>query len=384
MGERKVEQNNWWRKQLRITWHLPVVLGVLFVVFILVSKWNWITSSPPRVLVFEGTHQEIGLAHGKALSKEIHYLFDEYIVGGLVERDGWKLEALIKTGKHYEKYIPGEYIQEMRGISEGANIAYDHILVMNTFPDAVLGASPQACSAFAVQTEKGLLIGRNLDWTNYGVSHRMGMVFILKPNSRRSVFNIGWPGMVGCVTAMNDSGLVVTMNMAYAIDVVTNTTPVLIRLRSLLENKSSVKDAVDSLISIPRTVSMNVLVGSGKKNNAVVVELAGKKHALVPMKDGFVITTNFYQSLNISGGAGAERSAVIKDIILKNKPTFSPSHARSALSKVCFRGNLGMVTTQSIIFYPSTLSADVALGKLPASSGRYYKVTAAGSFGIHP
>ncbi|MEW6368065.1 MAG: C45 family peptidase [Acidobacteriota bacterium] len=372
--ERAISRD-WLRSQVRITWHLPAVLGCLALGLLLAVNWNWLTSSRPAVCRLAGSHFEMGLMQGRAFRQEIGRLFADYIIGGLVQTEGWQLEDLIEVGRHYEAFIPSSYREEMRGIAEGSGIPYDHILVMNTFPDAVLGATPRACSAFAVRTTRGLLVARNLDWTNYGVAHRYGIVQLLQPRDGHRVLNIGWPGMVGVVTGMNDQGLVITLNMAYAIDLDTKTTPLLIRLREVLERQTSIQEAVDSLTRQPRTFAANVLIASSNENNAVVLELSGKRHAIVEMRERIVVTTNFFQALDIRGGTGGDRSDILTEVLRRTADYTTLRDARGALSKVCFRGSsLGMATVQSAVFEPRRLLAHVATGKLPASSGRYYEI----------
>jgi len=373
-------RSSWLRQQLRITWHLPVVLVCLFAALFIASKWNWLTSSPPRVVHFAGTHFEIGAAHGKALGTEIRSLFDQYIVKGYIELEGWSLDDLVAAGHHYEQYIAQPYLEEMHGIAQGSGLAYEHVLVMNTFPDAMLGAHLGACSAFAVRTDKGILVGRNLDWTNFGVAHRFAMVLLLEPQSENRVMSIGWPGMVGVVTGMNDQGLTATLNMAYANDSDPASPPFLIRLRQILEHESSIEEASKALIEEHRTFAANILLASGPENTAAVVELSGRQHAVVPMKKGVLITTNFFQTLPIQGGVGGERSGILNDLLSRSRNRTTGYQAQRALAKVCFRGSpMGMITNQSVVFRPAELSADVAIGKLPASSGRFYEVSFAGS-----
>lgn len=365
---------SWLKRQARITWHLPLVLLILAACLTLAVKWNWLSSSPPRVIHLRGTHFEIGLAHGRALSTEIHTLFDQYVIGGLVEIEGADLD-LVATARHYERFTPRQYIEEMQGIAAGSGMLYERVLVMNTFVDAVLGTRPEACSAFAIRTRNGLLVGRNLDWTNFGVAHRHVVVFILEPIDGHRVLSVGWPGMTGVVTGMNDAGLTATLNMAFAGDLESDTTPFLIRVRDILENETTIGGATRALTRQPRSFAANVLLGSARENDAAVVELSGRRHAVVPLHDGRVITTNFYQVLDIDGGVGGDRSTELERWLSRSGNATTRGDARRALAAVCFRGSpLGMVTNQSIVFRPGELVADVAVGELPASSGRYYSV----------
>lgn len=370
------EPTRWLRSQMRVTWHLPLVLCGLAALWCVASKWAWLTSSPPRIVDIAGaTGFELGLAHGRALSREIRELFTAYVVHGLVEQDRWSLSDLIAIGRHYQAYIPDRYIDEMRGVAAGAGIPYEHVLVMNTFAEAVLGRPLRACSAFAVKTNVGLLIGRNLDWTNYGVAHRYGIVLRSGLPSGRRVLALGWPGMVGVVTGMNDRALVVALNMASASDLKTEATPMLFRLRATLDSDATLAAAVGTLVQEPRTFAANVLVGSGTEHRAVVVELSGMRHAVVEMNDGIVVTTNHYQALPIRGGAGADRTSALKIALHGTRERTTAADARDVLGKVAFRGSpIGMITTQSVVFLPEEMRGWAALGKLPATSGRYYEI----------
>jgi hypothetical protein len=95
----------------------------------------------------------------------------------------------------------------------------------------------------------------------------------------------------------------------------------------------------------------------------------------VPMTRGQAITTNFYQLLDIPGGAGADRSATIAACLRRGGPGTRTADLRQALRAVAFRSfGGGLVTIQSVIFRPRQLSADVAIGQLPATAGRYFTV----------
>jgi hypothetical protein len=263
----------------------------------------------------------------------------------------------------------------MLGIAEGAGIPYEHVLVMNTFADAVLGPPVRACSAYAVTTDKGLLVGRNLDWTNYAVAHRHGVVFVLEPDHGSGLLHVGWPGMVGVVTGLNDGGLAVALNMAYAGDLTTDATPMLFRLRRSLETSCTIDEATKVIIAEPRTIAANVLLASQREDRAIVLELSGHRNAIVGMRDGLVVTTNHYQALDIRGGVGGERTRLLRARLSRSGSRTSVVQARRALAAVAFRGDpQGMVTSQSVVLRPRDLAADVALGQLPAPAGRWFEV----------
>src|SRR6202023_3022282 len=363
-----------WREQVRITWHLPAVLAALALAGLLAHWWPWLTSRPPRVVLLSGTHYQMGLQHGRLLGAEIRELFHVYVEEGL-QAEGFRLANLMGAARRFERYVPGELRDEMRGIADGSGVPYDRILLLNTFPDIIQGRSPRLCSAFAVETRQGLMIGRNLDWEDHDIAHRAGAVFIYAPAGAEPLLSVGWPGMVGVVTGMNRAGLVLTLNLAAATDVVGEATPSLLRLRRVLESARTLDAAVAALGREPRTMAVNLLVASGCEDRAVVLEQSGTRQALVPMTRGQVVTTNFYQLLDILGGAGSDRSATIAACLRRSGPRSRPADLRQALRAVAFPSfGGGLATIQSVIFLPRQHSAEVAIGKLPATAGRFFTV----------
>jgi hypothetical protein len=92
-----------------------------------------------------GSPYEIGLAHGKLCKKEIltqnKPFFDIYEEVSLDPKHKW-----LEVTKRLEKHIPKEYLEEMRGIADGAEIRYEKILFLNMLTTISMG---NRCFAFA-------------------------------------------------------------------------------------------------------------------------------------------------------------------------------------------------------------------------------------------
>ncbi|MBV9494341.1 MAG: hypothetical protein JOZ54_08840 [Acidobacteria bacterium] len=360
------------RSQLRITWHLPAILGVLVVLAGGALTWNWAAAPAPRVIRLHGSHREIGLQHGRLLRHEIRALYDAYVVHGIVEKEGHSLESLLATAHHYDARIPKALREEMHGIADGARVPYDEILVMNTFADALLGRN-RFCSAVAVHGKDGLLVGRNLDWVNHGVAHRSGVVFVLEPTGERSVLSVGWPGIAGVVTGMNDRGVTVSLNMAFG-GKDGDGTPALLRIRDALSRATTAQDVVATATREPRTMAMNWMVTSGDEDRALVLEMTGDEYAVRPMDRGCAVTTNHFEALPIHGGAGSDRTSLLRSRFADH-PSATVSEIERALLRVAFLGPPeGLLTVQSVVFEPKSRVAHVAIGRIPAPSGRFYEV----------
>ncbi len=84
---------------------------------------------------------------------------------------------------------------------------------------------------------------------------------------------------------------------------------------------------------------------------------------------------NYYQALAIRGGSGADRVATMIRAIDAAAGPPARSDIRSALRRVhFFDWSGGMATIQSVVLRPRDRAADVAIGEVPATSGRYYGV----------
>jgi hypothetical protein len=88
-----------------------------------------------------------------------------------------------------------------------------------------------------------------------------------------------------------------------------------------------------------------------------------------------VVTTNFYQALDIAGGVGGDRSATLASCLRRTGSLTRPADLRQALAAVAFPGTAsGLATIQSVVFVPRELTAEVAIGQLPAPAGRFFAV----------
>lgn len=84
---------------------------------------------------------EMGLCQGKMLKKEIQFSVHKVmkIFKFIASSNGHR--NLLAEAKKLEKFIPSEYILEMKGIAEGAKISYDEVLMENTLLDKIYGCS---------------------------------------------------------------------------------------------------------------------------------------------------------------------------------------------------------------------------------------------------
>jgi hypothetical protein len=120
-------------------------------------------SQPPpsfQVVHLSGTPHERGLTHGRALRSRIRSFYTRLLTTSLLPylnreqpdlsaflpvytqpryRDGaFSRQLLLESGRELAKTLPQPYLDEMRGIAEGAGMEFDEILILNTFFDSLI------------------------------------------------------------------------------------------------------------------------------------------------------------------------------------------------------------------------------------------------------
>ncbi|MEW6078445.1 MAG: C45 family autoproteolytic acyltransferase/hydrolase [Thermodesulfobacteriota bacterium] len=151
------------------------------------------------------------------------------------------LFAFKRIAKHNEQYIPPEYLDEMRGIVDGAAavgvvLDYEEVLLVNVGFDALLSfAYPLATPVLATASALGQVTGIQLACNAFvmdgnatvGDSLYMGRDFMFSGqrltdnpliyefcgDGRNRVVSVGITGLIGSMAAMNEKGLGIGMDM---------------------------------------------------------------------------------------------------------------------------------------------------------------------------
>ena len=321
-----------------------------------------------------GTPYEIGLAHGTLLKREIieanKPYFDYY--KQFLEEYSNQWSEMSKT---FKKMIPQEYMEEMRGISDGAEIDFDKIFFLNALPTLSMA---DGCFAFAFKDNESKIITlRQIDIsTNSPLSKKM-ILYIIKPQMGYGFAAILNPGWVSGETGINENGITVSENNILIKQTEWDTIPINHLSRFVLQYSASIDD-VGLFLKEHKAYPSRLLFVSSKRSSSIF-EMANREIARVKMENGYLAMANhacIIPSKNITSPS-TKRLDFGNHFLKKNLENMDIEKAIELVrtSRISWRWNPLAHNRQSIIFSPATLDFWIAIPPksdfIPASYGPY-------------
>ena len=208
------------------------------------------------------------------------------------------------------KYIGEEFREEIYGISLSCSDDFNFVCEpyerqMNYHSAHDLGHAMQdymlvGCSSFAAwdtcSVNGDLIVGRNFDFYIGDDFARNRIVMFCTPTDGYRFASVSWPGMIGVMSGMNETGLTVTINAAKSAMPTSSATPISILTREILQYASTIDEALAIANRHKTFVSESILIGSAADGCAAVIEKSPEKTALFTTDSSFIISTNHYQS----------------------------------------------------------------------------------------
>ena len=208
------------------------------------------------------------------------------------------------------QFVPEEYRNEIYGISFSCSNEFDAIgpayeRQLNFHAAHDIGHAMQeymlvGCSSFGVWGDKSedstLLIGRNFDFFVGDDFAKNKLISFVAPTKGYKYASVGWAGMVGVLSGMNETGLTVTLNAAKGDIPTASATPISILAREILQYASTIDEAYQIAQKHQTFVSESLLIGSAKDGKAAIIEKTPSQIALFTSPNNQIICTNHYQS----------------------------------------------------------------------------------------
>ncbi len=331
------------------------------------AELRYVNSLP--VLIVDGAPEEMGRQKA-VLTAEVTKKLRGYPhkLAELVTRTPERLEKFHANAFALVENIPERYRREMRAFMDQANVegAWQDGVLGNVMMDAYRGSF--SCSSLMVEADRsatgGPLFGRNLDFYTQGVLDPYSLVTVHRPEGRRAFAMIGFPGLFGCLSGMNDAGLAVCVHEVFvskdnAPIFNPKGTPYIFLFRRILEECATIEEAEKLLRESPRTTMLNLAVCDPK--SMAVLEMTPKTVAVRKPDDGILVCTNHFRSPELVALPWCDRYK--KLIAASGMKKIDVSDVAQKLDEA----NMGSLTVQTMVFEPASLVVNLAIGSCPSS-----------------
>jgi isopenicillin-N N-acyltransferase like protein len=225
-----------------------------------------------HILHLWGTPYEMGFAHGELLKQQV----PKYVNGvneAMAREMKSDLSLLDKVWESVKPHVSDYFLEELRGISEGAGVDLQAVIRSNMVGEA----SEWHCSLFgawgkATESTGHLLQLRALDYeVNAGIQN-FPLVVVYHPNEGQghAFANIGWAGVVGAVTGISSEQLAIS-EIGDDYDKANDSfdgIPFMFLLRDILQFDKSLDEATARIKNAKRTTSLMYAVGDGEMGQA--------------------------------------------------------------------------------------------------------------------
>ena len=257
-------------------------------------------NTPPPLIEVSGTHQEMGRQIGEAARQQVQHSISN---ARLLIDDAYDSLELTWQGAQIQsrKYLPfaeeryPQYVDEMRGIAEGANVPFDDVVVLNVMEAVTTDALHLTrCTSMAVNEERTadghILAAHNEDW----IPEDENDVFVIsaKPDKEPPFLAMTYGGLLPNV-GFNAYGIAQLIDSVYPNDSRIGI-PRLVVARAVLASRR-ISGAIGRTLISHRAAGYNHLLVH-ESGEMYSVEVSARRFDILHGTDGYLTHTNHYLS----------------------------------------------------------------------------------------
>lgn len=216
-----------------------------------------------------GSPQELGSEHAKALEQQIHTLHHKYL--DVYIGSGARRFIALGAAKLFEPYFLPEHLSEVDALANAESMDEREAVLAQCFLDL----SPiAACSTITLPASAApdhiARFGRDLDFPSLNIADKFSTVFIYRPQGRYHFAAVGWPGMIGVLSGMNEHGLALANMEVSRGPRVPGAMPYTLLYRMVLERCKTVAEAIDLVQKTARQSANNLMLMDASGDRAVL------------------------------------------------------------------------------------------------------------------
>jgi isopenicillin-N N-acyltransferase like protein len=338
------------------------------------------------ILRVKGSPEEMGFQQGKLLSHEIYVLCRQYIPHFL----GKDYKKARKDAAAFWPYISKRHQRELKALAAGAKLPLEDILLGHTFADQYRAWACSCVTATgSARKEQGTpIFGRNLDFIDMGYLHRFSVVTIYEPDDGQRVVSIGFPGMIGVISGINESGLSAAVMVVHSDTGCKPGTPFGLLFREILETSTKVEDVGKRLAVSDITVTNNLMVADSRGEARVYELFPGVKGSADPHKacavprtpnrKGLLFSTNHFNAeprkeprLSVVHFSSQKRYKTLQKVVKEGK-SITLETVKASLEATAPK----TANVQAMVFLPAAKEVHVAFGAKPAAKRPFIRLPA--------
>ncbi|TFH35771.1 MAG: hypothetical protein E4G99_06545 [Anaerolineales bacterium] len=244
-----------------------------------------------------GSHEQIGQQIGEACKNQIRQMITTY--RELIENSHDRLKlswdkAVLQSRKYQPftaEYLP-QYLQELEGMAQGAGVALEDLMVLNSMEGIVTDALHLKCTSFGVSGEHSadghVLLAHNEDWS----PEDEASVYLVRarPSGEPAFLALTYGGLIPNI-GFNDAGIGQCCDSVYPNDSRLGI-PRIFVARAVLACRT-LSEALSAAVIHKRAAGYNHLIGhaSGELYN---IEVSARQFATHYAQDGIIAHTNHY------------------------------------------------------------------------------------------
>lgn len=303
----------------------------------ILTKGALVKKEGVKIVKLRGTNYEIGYQHGYLLADKIKLMITQTLpaaasVVSMTLQSSYEeaYRKMAEGAKIAEKNIPSELLQEMRGITDGANAAgydvtFDEIKLWNTMYDqwciyahphywniddeSVKGQYPpegpgttvltgSGCSSFSAWDDSvggngDMLFCKNEDNLDLPYQLENRYLYIVNPDIGNAHLYLCFPGMIGMDGGFNEKGISMMTQYNASIYETMDGCGIGIFTRLLLTHANNLDEAIQTFYNHPRCTGIAYHCADAHAKKAAVVETSAK---MVVVRHPMRNTTRLWQA----------------------------------------------------------------------------------------
>ncbi len=248
---------------------------------------------PFPILHVGGTHYEIGFQVGRQFKKLIRkaMLRSPFYIG-LKLMDSMKPKWFNELQSYAEKFYP-QYVDEMRGIADGAKLKYRDVAIVNFRHSIKLEIPKTECSTLVFKEDDKIILGHNEDHEQ--TIRDYSYILIAKYDKGPSIFTYCYPGCVpGNSVSFSTHGIVMTGNALQDPELKTGLPKGLLD-HAMVEAKT-IDEAVKICQTSGRSGGYSYNLASQHEQKAVNLETTSTRSGISVVNDKYYRTNHYISS----------------------------------------------------------------------------------------